>query len=65
MRTKCWNCRSNRYVETVSRENCPDCGIFCDYHGGGANDSYNSASRRQHEQEEVLRQIQFDLMFGD
>lgn len=44
--TVCWNCGSNRFQETVSREYCPDCKIECLYHGSGANYKYNEAHRR-------------------
>lgn len=52
----CWNCGSNRYVETVSREHCPACGIECNYHGGGANKAYDDASNRKHASEERARE---------
>lgn len=47
--TKCWNCGSSNFKETVSREYCPDCGIECNYHGDGANDKYHRAASRQQE----------------
>lgn len=41
--TKCWNCGSSNYKETLSKEHCSDCGITCDYHGAGCNDAYRKA----------------------
>lgn len=48
----CWNCGSKKYENTVSRERCPDCGIECDYWGGGANKAYDAASAKKHAAEE-------------
>jgi uncharacterized protein (DUF983 family) len=45
---KCWNCGSGRFIETVSREFCPECKIECNYHGGGANAAYDMASYAKH-----------------
>lgn len=45
---QCWNCSSDDYVETVSKEHCPSCGIFCDYHGAGTNEEYEIAHERKH-----------------
>jgi hypothetical protein len=36
----CPNCGSTRYRETLSTEDCIDCGLHCDYWGGGANSVY-------------------------
>lgn len=55
----CWACGSHRYVETVSREHCPACGIECDYWGGGANKAYDDASARRHAHEEREREAEF------
>lgn len=46
---RCPNCESTRFVETVSMEHCPDCGLRCDYWGGGANDVYKAMLDRQAE----------------
>lgn len=62
--TKCWNCGSKNFIETVSRECCPDCGIECDYWGGGANKKYDAASRRRHEKIEEERQREFERLYG-
>jgi hypothetical protein len=40
---KCFNCSSSRFKETISIEDCPDCGLHCDYWGGGANQIYRDA----------------------
>lgn len=42
----CPNCKSNKFIETVSLEYCPDCGIRCDYHGSGTNEAYNEFIER-------------------
>ncbi len=54
--SKCWNCGSAKYHNSVSVEQCPDCGIRCDYHGGGANKAYDDASNRRHASEERARE---------
>lgn len=44
---KCPNCKGNNYVETPEIEACPDCGLFCGYHGGGPNGVYEDMMQRQ------------------
>lgn len=44
--TKCPNCGGNHYVESVSREYCPDCGLECNYWGDGANSVYEQMMER-------------------
>lgn len=39
---RCPNCKSDRYVNSLSREHCPACGLECDYWGGGANNVYET-----------------------
>ncbi len=39
----CWNCDSNKYIETATSEHCSDCGIECYYHGSGMNEAYIKA----------------------
>lgn len=51
MSEKCWNCGSDNYHNGISCESCDDCGIGCDYWGGGANDAYLSAMDSKHEEE--------------
>ncbi len=63
--SKCWNCGSNRYVETLSREHCPDCGIECDYWGGGANAAYNNASEAIHDAHAEASQKRIDEEWGE
>lgn len=53
---RCPNCGSDRFVETVSREHCPACGLTCDYWGSGANDVYERMIARNHEAEERRRE---------
>lgn len=50
--TKCPNCCGNNYIETVSREYCPDCGMKCDYWGNGSNEVYDQMMKRQWAEEE-------------
>lgn len=38
----CPNCGSSKFIETVSREYCPSCGLECDYWGSGANKVYDA-----------------------
>jgi hypothetical protein len=42
----CPNCRSKSYFETLSTEQCSDCGLYCDYWGGGSNDVYEAMMNR-------------------
>lgn len=65
-RTKCWSCGSKKFQENLSREYCPDCGIECLYHGGGANEAYEKASARRHREEEIrLEQWAEDNGYND
>lgn len=43
---RCPNCGSPRYRQTVSTEHCPDCGLHCDYWGGGTNQVYSDMMDR-------------------
>jgi predicted nucleic acid-binding Zn-ribbon protein len=61
-RPQCWNCGSTRYRETAAVESCPDCGIRCDYHGGGPNDKYRMAMAWQHAAEAAERQAELSRM---
>jgi uncharacterized Zn finger protein (UPF0148 family) len=45
---KCPNCSSTYFVETVSREYCPDCGLECDYWGAGPNEVYNRMTEHRY-----------------
>lgn len=53
---KCPKCKSSRFKETLSREYCPDCGLECDYWGGGANKVYKDMMQRKWAEEEQLRE---------
>lgn len=55
-RTKCPNCGSSSYLESVSREECKSCGLVCDYWGGGTNDVYKRYEDRLHLQHEAERE---------
>lgn len=47
--TKCWNCKSNNYVEEPLHEHCPDCNIEFDmagYNARGPNGTYILAALR-------------------
>lgn len=57
--TRCPNCKGNNYIETVSREYCPDCGMECDYWGRGSNEVYNEMCRRKWAEEERRREEDF------
>ena len=48
---RCWNCDSERYFNTAAVESCPDCGIRCDYHGGGSNEAYDEATAQVRQRE--------------
>jgi hypothetical protein len=50
---RCPNCGSPKYRETVSVEECPDCGLRCDYWGGGANEVYEAMMQRNYRIEET------------
>lgn len=63
--TKCWACESKNFIETVSREYCPDCGIECLYHGTGANEKYLKAMDRMHQIQKEKREIEFAKDFED
>ena len=65
MQSKCPNCGSRNFKETISREFCPDCGIECDYHGGGANAAYNEMCSRQSEASEEKFQKLLDDLYGE
>jgi hypothetical protein len=56
---KCPACGSARFVETISREYCPACGIECDYWGAGANAKYESWVATTHAIEERRREEKF------
>lgn len=45
---KCPNCNSSNFVESISREYCPDCKLECDYWGAGANEVYENMIARDH-----------------
>lgn len=53
---KCPKCKSARFKETLSREYCPDCGLECDYWGGGANAVYEQMMKEKWAREEAERE---------
>ena len=57
--TQCPNCYSSKFIETVSLEYCPDCGLECDYHGGkGANSVYQNMMDRKWAAEEARTELE-------
>lgn len=52
-RTRCPNCGSDRYRETVSMERCEDCGLCMDYWGHGGNSVYEKHEARAHAREQA------------
>ncbi len=47
---KCPKCHSRNFVETVSKESCPDCGYVVDYWGEGCNDVAKAYYKKQEEE---------------
>jgi len=37
---KCPNCGSSQFIDIITVERCPACGLECNYHGGGPNKVY-------------------------
>jgi uncharacterized Zn finger protein (UPF0148 family) len=66
---KCPKCKSSRFKETLSREYCPDCGLECDYWGGGANEVYESMMARdariEREQREAELRKYYEEEYGE
>lgn len=60
---RCPKCNSTNYTETISMESCRDCGLKCDYWGGGANEVYQEfldtkhAIEKRDEEEKFRREI--------
>jgi hypothetical protein len=52
----CPNCHSKNFIETLSMEKCNDCGLQCDYWGGGSNDVYDRYLANKHAAEECEEQ---------
>lgn len=63
-RKTCWNCGSNNFIETISKEECPDCGIACYYHGSGANEKYLAAHTAKYERLEKELNEKYDKEYG-
>ena len=55
---QCPNCRRSNYTSNPSIEECPDCGLVCDYWGSGANEIYRSMMQRDWQQEEYENEQQ-------
>lgn len=62
---KCPNCKSSNFLETVSREYCPDCGLECDYWGNGSNAVYDEYCKRFWAEEEERREAEFRKYYED
>jgi len=52
-RKTCWSCGSSNFRETISKEECFNCGIVCDYHGSGCNEEYREAMHWKNYQKEL------------
>lgn len=57
--TKCPNCGSREFRETLSREYCPKCGLECDYWGSGSNKVYDDMMAAKWAAEEREREERF------
>lgn len=54
-KSKCPNCKSDKYIQTISTESCSDCGLFFDYwavNGEHGNDVYRAMEERERQEEE-------------
>lgn len=60
----CPSCGSNKYVETLSLEECKACGMRCDYWGDGANEEYNAYTRARWAEQDEAIQREVDRMYG-
>ena len=61
----CPNCGSSSFIETVSREYCPSCGLECNYWGGGINAVYKDMMSRKAVEYKRIREEEFRLEFGE
>ena len=52
---QCPNCGSERYTVSIALEVCSDCGIACDYHGGGVNAKWATWEKERARAEEEKR----------
>ncbi len=65
-RTKCWNCNSSHYKETLMSEKCTDCGIEVHYSGSGMNDKAREAIATREWLEESKRiEEEFDWRYSN
>lgn len=63
--SKCWNCGSLKYYNTISIEECPSCGIKFEYHGSGANEVYQEALDRAYWEEHHLKEEEFEEYYRE
>lgn len=56
----CPNCRSPKYHQTVSTEDCSACGLHYDYWGAGANEVYKAMMERKAQEEAAERRYEED-----
>jgi len=63
--TKCPNCGSNQYRETVSRESCSACGLEFDYWGSGSNEVYDAYCKRLWAEQDAEREKRFNKEWGE
>lgn len=61
---KCPNCKSSKFKETLSREYCPDCGLECNYWGGGSNQVYDNMTLSHWAERERKQKEEFDRLYG-
>jgi hypothetical protein len=54
--SRCPNCDSDRYRETLSSERCDSCGLQFDYWGAGANHVYERYERARNARPEAERE---------
>lgn len=59
----CPNCKSKNFIETLSLESCPDCGLEFDYWGSGGNTVYCEMENRIIEQEKRQQFIEMQESF--
>lgn len=65
MAERCWNCGSDKYFQTAAIESCPNCGILCNYHGGGTNEAYDHALAAKHREKQRKEfEEEFERLYG-
>jgi hypothetical protein len=66
---RCPNCNSDRFIDVPAREYCSDCGLECNYRGGGANAIYKAYTERkwaaEEWQQEQATRAYMDRTYGE